>query len=318
MMPATPNVLVSFYLSLKIRIMSKRESILRYIHIINRLRKGQASFEQIDSYLEQQSELQGYRFSVSKRQFQRDVRDIESIFEFEINYDFRRKVYMFEESEQSEVSKRRMEALDTFSALKFAEATSEMIHFEKRKSQGTEHLYGLLHAIKNRLEIAFTYQKYWEGIASQRSAEPYALKEFRSRWYVLAKDMKDQQVKSFALDRLTELEITRKTFPANPPFDVNDHYKFCFGIMSPAGHELHEVILRFEPVQGRYIKSLPLHETQEILVDNDQELRVKLKIYLTHDFMMEILSFGENLQVIQPESLINQIRTIYRNALDQY
>lgn len=98
--------------------MSTRESVLRYIHITNRLRKSSASFVEIDQYLKQQSELQGYDFNVSKRQFQRDLEDIGSIFEIEINYDFKQRVYAINEALQSEISRRRLEAFDTFNALK--------------------------------------------------------------------------------------------------------------------------------------------------------------------------------------------------------
>ncbi len=298
--------------------MTKRESVLRYIHIMNKLRTGPATFEQIDGYLLRHSELQESNFNMSKRQFQRDLKDIESIFEVEIKFDFRRKVYAINEDENSEISKRRMEALDVFNALKIGESSSQSIHFEKRKPQGTENFHGLLHAIKNQLQISFTYQKYWESELTQRSVEPYALKEFRNRWYVLAKDLKDQQVKSFAFDRLTGLEINQKRFQPLRSFDVNEYYKFCFGIISPSGHELQEVILSFDPVQGKYIKSLPLHETQEVLVDNGHEIRIKLKVYLTHDFLMEILSYGESVRVIQPGSLIASLRANYSNALNQY
>ncbi len=298
--------------------MSKRESVLRYIHIINKLRSGPASFEQIDAYLARQSELQGYRFNVSNRQFQRDLRDIGSIFELEIKYDFRLGAYVINEDELSEVSKRRMEALDTFNALKMAETSSQSIHFEKRKPQGTENLYGLLHAIKNCLQISFTYQKYWEDETTYRTVEPYSLKEFSNRWYVLAKDLKDGQIKSFALDRLTDLEISKTRFKQSSTFDVNEYYKFCFGIISPTDHELAEVILQFDAFQGKYIKSLPLHETQQILIDSKDEIRIKLKVYLTHDFLMEILKYGESVKVIQPESLITELKTNYQNALNQY
>jgi predicted DNA-binding transcriptional regulator YafY len=134
----------------------------------------------------------------------------------------------------------------------------------------------------------------------------------------LAKDLKDQQIKSFAFDRLTELEINKKRFQPQQNFDVNEYYQFCFGIISPSDHELQEVILSFDPFQGKYIKSLPLHETQEVLVDDEREVRIKLKIYMTHDFLMEILSHGENVKVIKPESLITSLKCSYKNALSQY
>lgn len=298
--------------------MTKRESVLRYIHIMNKLRTGSATFEQIDDYLARHSELQGSNFNMSKRQFQRDLKDIESIFEVEIKFDFRLKVYAINEDENSEMSKRRMEALDVFNALKIGESSSQSIHFEKRKPQGTENFHGLLHAIKNQLQISFTYQKYWEVELTHRTVEPYALKEFRNRWYLLANDLKDQQVKSFAFDRLTELEITQKRFKPSRNFNVNEYYKYCFGIISPSDHELQEVILTFDPTQGKYIKSLPLHETQEVLVDDDREVRIKLKLYMTYDFLMEVLSYGENVKVISPDSLIESLKSNYLNALNQY
>jgi len=128
---------------------------------------------------------------------------------FEISYDFSRQIYFINEEEYSEFSRRRMEAIDTFNALKIGENTSRSIHFEKRRPQGTENLFGLLHAIKQNNPIKFIYQKYWEDQPTQRNVDPLALKEFKNRWYVIAKDLKDSRIKSFALDRLSSLEILK-------------------------------------------------------------------------------------------------------------
>ena len=298
--------------------MSKRESIARYNLIIKKLRKQPADFEQISTYLSLESELQEYNFNVSKRTFQRDLDDIRSLYNIDIVYDFSRRVYFIDFEEQPEVNERILEAFDTFNALNITDRLSNYIHFEKRRPQGTENLYGLLHAIKNKVQISFSYKKFWEDEMSQRTAEPYALKEFKNRWYVLANDLKDNKVKSFALDRLTELEITRKKFQLPIDFDVNEHYKYCFGIISPNEHQPQEVILSFDPFQGKYIKTLPLHESQVILKDNEEELLIKLTLFLTHDFLMEILSYGDNVKVIQPESLIEELKTSYENALKLY
>jgi len=176
----------------------------------------------------------------------------------------------------------------------------------------------LLHSIKNQVQIKFTYQKYWEDEFTQRQVEPYALKEFRSRWYVLANDLKDRKVKSFALDRLTALEITKKKFQMPNNFDVNEHFQYSFGIISPNKDKPQEVILSFTPFQGKYIKSLPLHESQQVLVDNELEFRIKLTLFITHDFIMELLSYGANLKVIEPVGLIDELKRVFRDALNLY
>ncbi|MCB0502240.1 MAG: WYL domain-containing protein [Bacteroidetes bacterium] len=298
--------------------MSKRESIARCNLIIKKLRKHPASFTDISDYLALESELQEYNFNVSKRTFQRDLEDIRSLYNIDIQFDFSRKVYFIDFDEQPDVNKRILEAFDTFNALNLSDRLSNNIHFEKRRPQGTENLYGLLHAIKNQLQIRFAYQKFWEDELTKRNAEPYALKEFRNRWYVLAKDIKDQQIKSFALDRLYDLIITKLRFQLPIDFNVNQHYKYSFGIISPNGNKPEEIELSFDPFQGKYIKTLPLHESQQILIDNEDELRIRLTLYITHDFLMELLSYGENLRVIKPQRLIDDLKSIFNNVLRLY
>ncbi len=298
--------------------MSKRESIARYNLIIKKLRRNAASLAEISDYLSLESELQGYNYVVSQRTFHRDLEDIRSLYNIDIQYDFSKKVYFIDFDEQPDINKRILEAFDTFSALNLTDRLSNHIHFEKRKPQGTENLYGLLHAIKNRIQIQFTYKKFWEDEISNRTVEPYALKEFKNRWYVLANDRNDNHIKSFALDRISELEFTKRKFQVPDNFDINEHYKYCFGIISPNSDKPKDVVLSFCPNQGKYIKSLPLHESQEILVDNSTELKIRLKIFTTLDFIMEILSHGDNVKVIEPRSLIDEIKDVYQRASSNY
>ncbi len=298
--------------------MSKREALARYSLIIKKVRKHPATFNEISEYLELESELQGYNFVVSKRTFQRDLEDIRSLYNIDIQYDFSKKVYYIDDELQPELNERVLEAFDMLNSLSFIRNISQIVHFEKRRPQGTENLHGLIHAIKNQVQIKFTYHKFWEDKITYRQAEPYALKEFKNRWYVLANDLKDDRIKTFALDRLSELEITKTPFSVKKKYDVNEHFKYCFGIISPDNQIPHEVVLSFDPFQGKYIKSLPLHETQQVLIDNEEELRIKLNIFITHDFVMELLSHGDRVKVLQPESLKLRLISVYEKALKRY
>jgi len=217
-----------------------------------------------------------------------------------------------------EAFERIMEAYDTFNALSISDRLSDYIHFENRRTTGTENLYGLLHAIKNRFRISFIYHKYWEDETTNRILEPFALKEFRNRWYLVGNDVSKNQIRIFALDRMLNLIITRQTFVVNQKFDVNDYFRDCFGIIIPDDLTAEEVTLSFTPDQGKYIKSLPLHHSQQLLADNEQEVLIKLKLVITFDFIMELLSHSADMKVIQPQSLIDKIKTIYQQALNQY
>ncbi len=299
--------------------MSKREYILRYLLIIRKLRnRRQATFKEINDFLILESELQSYKLSISKRTFQRDLNEIRSLFNVDIQYNFSDKVYYIADDEQQDINNRMLEAFDMFNSLNIAEDLSPYIYLEKRRPQGTEHLYGLIHAIKNRLLIRFTYQKFWEDEVTHRTAEPYALKEFKGRWYVLANDRKDNTIKTFGLDRISQLEISRELFKYPENFNINEYFKYCFGIITSPDTEPEEIVLSFEPVQGKYIKSFLLHETQKVIVDNKEELQIKLKLHITHDFIMELLSFGDTVKILKQESMKSEIIAIYQNALNQY
>lgn len=298
--------------------MSKVETLLRYNLIIKKVRKRPASFREIDSYLQLESELQDYDLCRSKRTFERDLNDIRNIYHIDIRHDASRNVYYIDYDRHPEAYDRILEAFDIFNALNVCERLSDFINFEKRRPLGTENLHGLLHAIRNCLEIKFVHQKYWDEETTQRVAEPYALKEFRYRWYVIAKDLKDGQMKSFALDRIFNLEITKRRFVVPAGLNMRESYRHSFGIIGPGEQKPQEIILSFEPFQGKYIKSLQLHESQQVLEDNEDELRVKLTLSVTYDFVMELLSHGESVKVIQPASLIEEIKNIHYNAYRQY
>lgn len=298
--------------------MSRKEALSRHNLIIKKLRKHPATFNEISDYLSLESELQAYDFNVSARTFLRDREDIRSLYNIDIQYDFFRKVYFIDSEEKPEMNERILEAFDVFSTLNLTDRVSNYIHFEKRRPKGTENLFELLLAIKDKLQINFTYQKFWEEEYSHRQVEPYALKEFKNRWYVLSKDLKDGNVKTFALDRLTNLKITNIPFQYPADFQIEESFRYCFGIIRPNEEKPEDVILSFDPIQGKYILTSPLHHSQETLVDNKNEIRIKLKLNLTYDLIMELLSYGEYVKVIHPKALADEIKTSHLNAFNRY
>lgn len=298
--------------------MSKRESFSRYIFIIKKLRRGPASFNEISDYLKRESELQDSNFNTTIRTFQRDMGEINHHFNIEIKCDRSSNIYYINCDEQPVMNERILEAFDTFNALNIADRLSKNMYFENRKPLGTENLHGILHAINNNVQIIFSYHKFWEEEITKRTVEPYALKEFKNRWYILAKDLKDNNVKSFALDRLTNLEITNRKFKQKEKYNIEESFKYSFGIISPNNVEPKDIILAFDPIQGKYIKTLSLHESQQILIDNEEELQIKLKLYITHDLIMELLSYGNSMKVIKPKSLALEIKKEHEKAFKQY
>ncbi len=305
--------------------MSKRGYISRYLLILKKLKRDQyISFEELQRYLERQFEFLQENddtliTTISKRTLQRDFRDIKTLFGVEVEYSRSYKGYHISSDEsKDEKLQRTMEAIDMLNSINLSEGLSPYLIYEKRRASGTDNIYGLIHAIKQRAQVSFTYRTYGDDEISERTVEPYVLKEFKYRWFLLARDNKDGIVKSFALDKLSSLLITSRHIAHQEAYDVLESHKYSFGIMSPNDEQPTEIILSFKPLQGRYVKSLPLHESQETLVDNKNELRVKLKLFMTDDFIVELVSYGESMKVIQPAKLAKRIKKIHLDALNLY
>lgn len=305
--------------------MSKKGYFSRYLLIIKKLKvKKYTSYEELQHYIANQLNYLQMRddtleIGLSKRTLQRDLKEIRNLFGVDIEYAKRYKGYYIVQDENDNMNfQRMMEAFDMFNSLNMAQDLKPFIHLEKQRPQGTESMYGLLHAIKNKLRIKFGYQKFWEEKPNERMVEPYALKEFRNRWYVVAKDCKSANIRTFALDRLSDLEIMKLNFSYPLNYSVNEMFSNCFGIITPDDEPVEEVVLSFTPYQGKYIRTLPLHHSQQVLVNNEQECRVSLKIKLTFDFEQEILSHGANVKVISPQRLCEVVRQKLSQALIQY
>lgn len=301
--------------------MSLTDTYFRHQCILRKLQKGPASLSQIREYYEVECEIHGYNVFFSNRTFIRDKQEILSLYKKEIAYNpSSRKYYLEEEEIPDDFGIRIADAYNAYLALNMAEGIAAFVHIEKRRPQGMQHFQDLLFAIRNKVTVHFHYEKYYGQHFSERKVEALALKEFESRWYLLAKDKKDNVIKTFALDRISNLEITKQKFKGETTLNVNEYFQHCFGITRPPDDNAHpeKILLSFKGDKGKYIKSLPLHESQKIIKEDDVELLVEVKLYVTHDFIMELLSHGEELEVIQPQSLRSRMGDILIATLKHY
>lgn len=299
--------------------MAKQDYIFRYLTIIKKLRRsGEATFKEINEYLGKESEFLDRPLSISNRTFIRDLNEIRDLFKIDIRYDFTKGAYFIADDQQSDLNNRMIESIDTINSLKMVSDITRYMFFEKRRAHGTNHFYGLLHAIKNHIVILLVHQKFDSDEPKERLVEPYALKESKGRWYLLAKDRNDRRIKTFGLDRILDFQATPGRFDYPVNLDVNEMFRYCFGVINPNDVAPDEIILSFGPEQGKYIKSYPIHESQTILMENDKELRIKLTLFITRDLVMEILSYGMAVKIISPERLVKEVNTIYTGAVAQY
>ena len=296
---------------------------LRFQYILELLKnKGDngASFAEIKTYIERRFDDKGDPYDYGERTFERDKQNITYERNIKLDYDRNRNVYTVDWDELDEQQNQQMESDWLLEALRLSPYQKHFMHFQKRPTRGFNWLYGLIYAIENHHLLHFSYHKFREDTRTPHTVQPYALKEFDYHWYLLAHDTANNTEKPpmsvFALDRITDLDILKKTFTPMP-FDVEAHFKNAFGIIA-LPQAPHDITLRFDRHQGNYVKVRPLHPTQEVVTDNDQELIIRLKLTPSYDFDQKLLSLGNRVQVLSPQWYREHIMMRLRQALEMY
>jgi proteasome accessory factor B len=222
------------------------------------------------------------------------------------------RYYIKSKPETQEHSQRLLEWYQILNAINASQDYGDYVFLENRKSAGLDHFSGLFYAIKSKKVVRFTHYKYWDETVTQRSVHPLALKESQGRWYLIAVDTKDSKLKTFGLDRMSDLDISKTLFRNNYHYDLKDLFTYSFGILNDENEKPQRVLLAFNYEQGQYIKTYPLHHTQKLLSENNEEIRIELFIKLSYDFEMDLLSYGEEVKVISPVALRKQCKNIIK------
>jgi predicted DNA-binding transcriptional regulator YafY len=183
---------------------------------------------------------------------------------------------------------------------------------------GNEFLGTLLKAIKERDELIVHYQRFGETMPKHYTYHPYVLKEYRNRWYVTGKDIGNKRMITLALERIKELLPTGKNFEPDATFEARKFFKHSFGISVIDDFKPEKIKLKFEPSEAPYIKSQPLHETQQIVEDSATAFVIQLEVIPSYELKSQILSYGDKVHVLSPEGLKKEHVAILKNALKKY
>ncbi len=301
--------------------MKKDFFLARYALIIKRLEKSPATFKEISDYLLNSFEFQDANVTnYSIRTLQRDIKDINNLFNLEIlnsKKDAKYSIVSRPIMEVDEYNQRLLESYQIINTLNAYPDFEEYVFLESRKPRGINSFYELLHGIRNRKVIEFNYHNYSKATKLIRKVHPLALKESKDRWYLLAVDTKDKQLKCFGLDRISHLSLYKASFSK---YDLNlqDYYKNTFGVIRIKNEEPLRIVLESTTRQKEYIKSFPLHDSQKVVTENETSCIFEMYLQPTYDFMQEILSYGKEVKVLEPQQLIDDIKNQLIASIEQY
>ena len=186
--------------------------------------------------------------------------------------------------------------------------------------EGLEYLQTIIKAIKNNLILEMTHQSFDSPAPKTITIEPYCLKVFRQRWYILVKsDQHPNELRIYALDRITKLEETNQTFVMDPDFNACNFFKHYFGVfVSEKEKPVHIVLRAHGNKMISLLRTLPKHQSQKEIITEIDFSDFEYYLAPTLDFKHEILKEGADLEVLEPQSLRKEIKTKILSSLEHY
>jgi len=184
---------------------------------------------------------------------------------------------------------------------------------EPINNTGVNYIERILKAIVEKECIEIIYQSYQKP-ETMHHFSPYIIKEYQGRWYAIGYSAKGKKILSLGLDRIKGInKLPRDTFfkyYKEPGFSEDDYFNYCLGIMKNENDKPEKIVLEFSEFQIPYVLSQPLHKSQRVIEQTNDKLIIELEVYMTHELMKLILSYGEQVKVLEPEKIINRIREI--------
>jgi proteasome accessory factor B len=300
--------------------MPKETFISRFALILKRLEKGPATYDQIAEFLEAESVIQSKDFSISRRTLQRDIKDIHSQLNIEIVNEKKgdKRYFIKNRAETEEYGERLLESYQIVNAINAAQEFNKFVFLDTRKPKGLDHFNALLHAIRNKKVLNFNHCKFPDDILSKRCVHPLGLKESQGRWYLIALDTKDKKLKTFGLDRIEDIDISKTRFRETYSYNLPEFFAYSFGIAGTHSEKPQLILLKFSFAQAPYLKAYPLHSSQKIIEEDKKSLIIEINVYITYDLVKELLSYGPDLQVISPARLRNEMKNNLSATLKYY
>ena len=244
---------------------------------------------------------------------------VEEMFDINIQCDKSTFEYYIDDSGSENNARLRSWLVDSVSmsgTLSSARDISSRIMLENVPS-AREYLPMVIDAMKQNRCIRFSYKSYTRSRPTDGIVlEPYFVKIFKQLWYVIGLNVKDGQIKTYSLDRISQLNLLQDTFTMPDNVKPSEFFKDCFGIITNR-NSAKRIVLRVEPTQAKYFRALPLHSSQQEEVHDNYSI-FTYRMRITYDLKEEIMSHGATIEVLEPQELKTLIRTELEQALKNY
>ena len=187
---------------------------------------------------------------------------------------------------------------------------------------GTAFLDAIIEAMKQNVELQVDYQRYEDKQEEHLQTfhiQPYALRVFNRRWYLLGYLKEREELRTIALDRILHLKVLTNSFKLPEDFDVRKYFADVVGIYVNKEFPVTKVKIRAYGVQADYLRSTPLHKSQsECRSKRGEFAEFTYRLCITPELVSQLLAMGEKVEVLEPQGLREDMKKRINNMSNFY
>jgi len=190
-----------------------------------------------------------------------------------------------------------------------------LISFEENPYlKGKEHIGKIYNAIVNKVALKIQYRPYKADKDLVFDIHPYHLKQYNNRWFLFGRNHEYGNLTNLALDRIQQIEESPLKYIPNTEIDFSEYFEDVVGVSVNPDQKPQKVILKVDADLFPYIASKPIHGSQKVKSTDRFFSLIELEVQLNYELEALILSFGEQIEVIEPqilrESIAKRIETL--------
>ena len=262
--------------------------------------------------------LDGNNEGITLRTLQRDFDVIYDIFQIKIGYSRGRKGYcVIDRGIMAHEYERLLQSFELLSRID-DNALLSCVQAEHRLPPIGDSFHEILCAIRNRQMIEIAYEHYRNANKSGiHILSPLLLKESQHRWYVIGYNEADE-LRVYALERIKGVNILEHCkFKSKPIEEINQLFAESYGIWVDNKQEVEDIVIKYDKLDGSFVKSLPLHHTQRVLMEDENSVTIGVQLRITIDFVMALLARSRSIEIIKPISLRQRVYNTLCDAVER-
>ncbi|MCQ2059927.1 MAG: WYL domain-containing protein [Bacteroidaceae bacterium] len=183
---------------------------------------------------------------------------------------------------------------------------------------GTAYFDPVVESMRRNTELVIDYQRY-EGQRETLTMQPYSMKVYNRRWYILGYINEKEAIRHLALERILDLHTTNVKFELPKDFNPRKYYDNVVGVYVNEELPVVNLKIRVYGVQMEYMRMLPLHKSQsEVKSKYGAFAEFTYRVCLTPELKSKILALGSDVEVLEPTEYRDEIKKEISFTLNRY